>query len=170
MGELAATATAGEELTTIGLGSCVGVAVVDRASEVAALAHVMLPEGAAGGRGPGPAGKYADEAVPALISAAESLGARRIRLEAVIVGGAQMFDVGFGSTLDIGARNATAVRSALAQAGIPIRAQEVGGSRGRTMRVQLAPVQVTVKEAGGSEVALWRGTSRSLRLEEVPRR
>lgn len=156
MGELAVSATAGEELTTIGLGSCIGVAMIDRAKNVAGLAHVMLPDATADLDAP--AGKYADRAIPALVAAAEQLGARRVRLEAVLVGGAQMFDVGVGSALDIGARNAVAVHAALERARIPVRAEEVGGRRGRTMRVHLSSLQVTVKEAGGREVELWNGS------------
>lgn len=157
MGELAVSETPDDELLTIGLGSCIGVAVVDRARTIAAMAHVMLPESVAG---PGsPAGKFADLAIPALVAESERAGARRMRLEAVMVGGAQMFDVGVGSTLDIGARNAQAVRDALAKARIPVRAQETGGRRGRTMRVQVGAMTVTVKEAGGREVELWSGSS-----------
>jgi chemotaxis protein CheD len=116
----------------------------------------MLPEAAA--IPDAPAGKFADLAVPALIAATEQLGARRVRLEAVMVGGAQMFEVGVGSALDIGARNAAAVRAALAKARIPVRAEETGGRRGRTMRLNVGAMTVTVKEAGGREVELWSGS------------
>lgn len=155
MGELAVSAEPGDELVTIGLGSCIGVAVVDRARSVAAMAHVMLPDASADPEAP--AGKYADRAIPALVAAAEELGARRVRLEAVIVGGAQMFSTNVGSALDVGARNQSAVKAALTQARIPLRAEQTGGGKGRTMRVHVAPALVTVKEAGGTEVELWSG-------------
>lgn len=153
MGELTVSSEADDELLTIGLGSCIGVAVVDRARSVAGLAHVMLPDAAAVPNAP--EGKFADTAIPALIAASERLGARRVRLEAVMVGGAQMFEVGVGSALDIGARNAVAVKAALAKARIPLRAAETGGRRGRTMRLHIGAMTVTVKEAGGREVELW---------------
>ncbi len=155
MGELAASASADEELVSIGLGSCIGLTLIDRARPVAALAHVMLPDSAAAADGA--PGKYADRAVPALIEAAEELGARRLRLEAVIVGGAQMFTLGNGSALDVGARNTAAVRGALAAARIPLRAERTGGSRGRTVRVHVGDARVTVKEAGGTDVPLFGG-------------
>ena len=44
MGEAAASKAPGDVLACIGLGSCIGLALVDRAAGVAALAHVMLPE------------------------------------------------------------------------------------------------------------------------------
>lgn len=165
MGELAVSTTPEEELMTIGLGSCIGVAVVDRAKSVAALAHVMLPDASAVANAP--AGKFADTAIPALIEETERVGARRMRLEAILVGGAQMFEVGVGSTLDIGARNATAVLDALASARIPVRAQETGGRRGRTMRVHVGAMTVTVKEAGGREVELWSGSPSPRRSAEA---
>ncbi|MCW2954984.1 MAG: CheD, stimulates methylation of protein [Conexibacter sp.] len=155
MGELAVSASADDELVSIGLGSCIGLTLIDRAKAVAALAHVMLPNSAADESAP--PGKYADRAVPALIAAAEQAGARRVRLEAVIVGGAQMFKLGSGSTLDVGARNTAAVRVALDAARIPLRAEQTGGSRGRTVRVHVGTARVTVKEAGGQDVALFGG-------------
>lgn len=154
MGELAAVAGAEEELVSIGLGSCVGVALVDPEQGVAGLAHVMLPEANAAYSAPA---KFADRAVPALVERAEQLGARRERLAAVLVGGAQMFGRdGATSGLDLGARNEAAVRAALAQERIPVAAAATGGGRGRTVRVQpgSAP-RVSVKEAGGDEVELW---------------
>ena len=53
-------------------------------------------------------GKYADLAIPALLELVRRAGARKERLEIVIVGGAKMFALGAG--LDIGARNDAAVR------------------------------------------------------------
>lgn len=157
MGELAVSMTPGDQLVSIGLGSCVGVAVVDRAGGVAGLAHVMLPDSGADAASAAPPqpGKYADRAIPALIAATEELGARRVRLEAVLVGGAQMFSIKVGSALDVGARNEAAVRDALASARIPVRATELGGGRGRTVRVFVGPARITVKEAGGSEAELF---------------
>lgn len=153
MGELAAIAAPGDELLSIGLGSCVGVAVIDADSGVAGLAHVMLPEANAAYSAPA---KFADRAVPALVERAAQLGADRERLEAVLVGGAQMFGNAGVAGLDLGARNEAAVREALARERIPVRAAATGGARGRTVRVRAGAPRVTVKEAGGDEVELWR--------------
>jgi chemotaxis protein CheD len=151
MGELAVSTAAGGALVSIGLGSCIGLALVDRERGIAGLAHIMLPGGGAGLVG-GDA-KYADVAVPRLIEELVSLGALRSRLEAVLVGGAQMF-AGGGSGLDIGARNEEATRAALGKHSVPIRATATAGNKGRTIRVHVAPLAVDVKEAGGSEVRL----------------
>ena len=150
MGELAVSTTAGDVLVCVGLGSCIGLALVARHGRACGLAHVMLPE--SGGRGEDKVGKFADLAVPALIDALARVGAGVRSLEAVIVGGAQMFA---GSTgMEIGARNETAVRAGLAAAGIPIHAAATAGNTGRTMRVEVGAGSVTVREAGSTEVPL----------------
>lgn len=149
MGELAAVA-GDDVLTTVGLGSCIGLALVDRAGGIAGLAHVVLP--AAPGAGPvAQPGKFADHAVPALLGEVLGLGARRFRLEAALVGGAQMFSFG---GLEIGARNEAGVRSALRDARIPVRAALTGGSTGRTMHVHASGGVVMVREAGRSDHAV----------------
>jgi chemotaxis protein CheD len=151
MGEAHASKAPGDVLACIGLGSCIGLALVDRAAGVGALAHVMLPESnPAGGAIPQPH-KFADLAVPALVDLAIVHGALRIRLEAALVGGAAMFQLG-GSGQDIGARNEAAVRQHLSALSIPVRATETGGGRGRTIWVHVGgAITITVREAGGRE-------------------
>jgi chemotaxis protein CheD len=156
MGEIAVSSTPGEVLLSIGLGSCIGLAVVDQRRGIAGLAHVMLPE--AIGAGDGPPGKFADRAVPALVARTAALGASLPALQAVLVGGAQMFAFGgaAGSALDIGVRNESAVRAILAEAGIPVVASATGGATGRTIRV-VPGGPVLSKAAGGAEIELMPG-------------
>jgi chemotaxis protein CheD len=167
MGELAVSATPEDELVSMGLGSCVGVALVDRGQAVAGLAHVMLPAANAAYSAPA---KFADRAVPTLLACVERLGARRERMVAVLAGGAQMFAGArvSGPGLDLGARNEAAVRAALADAGIPVRAAATGGDRGRTVRVRVGEARVSVKEAGGVEVSLWHPHVAADDLVEIP--
>jgi len=149
MGEASASSSAGDTLACIGLGSCIGLALVDRAKGVAALAHVMLPESSQ--PDPPQPHKFADLAVPALVDMVLAEGASRMRLEACLVGGAAMFQFG-GSGQDIGQRNAQAVTKLLGEHRIPVRATATGGSKGRTIRVAVGnEMSITVREAGGSE-------------------
>ena len=152
MGEFACSAVAGHVLVSLGLGSCIGLALVDKRAAVAGLAHVVLP--AAEGRTGSP-GKFADTAVEALIAELVGLGARRIALEAVLVGGASMFKLGGGSGMEVGQRNDEAVRAELARLRIPVAATDTGGSRGRTIRVTVGSQAVTSRAAGDQEVALY---------------
>jgi chemotaxis protein CheD len=151
MGEYAYSASAGDVLVSLGLGSCIGLALLDARAAVAGLAHVVLP--ASEGRDGSP-GKFADTAVPALLDAVVGLGGRRTRLEAVLVGGASMFKLGAGSGMEVGQRNDEAVRAELARLRIPIAASDTGGSRGRTIRVTVGSQAVSSRAAGDQEVAL----------------
>jgi chemotaxis protein CheD len=148
MAEIAVSRNDSDVLVALGLGSCIGVALLDRSSLVAGLAHVVLPESREGTTVPG---KFADTAVPELIRRVVGLGGSRSRLVAVLVGGAQMFASGASGSLDIGRRNEEAVRRALTIAGITVTAAVTGGSSGRTMRVHLGTGLVTCKEAGSGE-------------------
>jgi chemotaxis protein CheD len=151
MGEQSVSAAADDVLVTIGLGSCIGLALLDANRGLAGLAHVMLPE--APQAGTAQTGKFADTAVPAIVASLLALGARRVRLEAVLVGGAQMFSFG-GGALDVGARNEAAVLAALKAERIPVRAAATGGNKGRTVRVHVGTGAVSSKESGGSELEL----------------
>jgi chemotaxis protein CheD len=147
MGELATSADRGAVLLSIGLGSCIGLALVDAGVGVAGLAHIVLP-------GPGeaatrPPATFADTGVAALLHSVLELGARRARLSAAIVGGAQMF--GGAGQLQVGARNEEAVRAALRTARLPVAAADTGGATGRTIRVYVDDARVTSRAAGGSE-------------------
>jgi chemotaxis protein CheD len=158
MGELAASRQPHDVLVTVGLGSCIGLALVDPVRCVAGLAHVVLPE--VGALQTDTPAKFGDLAVPALLAELTALGAMRSRLQAVIVGGAQMFSFGGGGAgrLDVGARNEAAVRAALASAHIPVVAAATKGSTGRTLRVHVGEGRVSAKPAGGATVDLMGGT------------
>ena len=155
MGELAASSASGHVLVSLGLGSCIGLALVDRRLCVAGLAHVVLPQSQ--GYAPENPHKFADFAVPELVLQLEALGARRHRLEAVLVGGAAMFAVSSAS-LDVGQRNEAAVLELLKTMRIPVLAAATGGNRGRTIRVDVATTSVTVREAGGKNTELLAAT------------
>jgi chemotaxis protein CheD len=161
MGELAVSADPGACLVTIGLGSCIGVVLVDRIRRVAGLAHVMLPQARAAQADGLPAaarGKYADLAVPALLDAMLAAGARRLGLQVALVGGARMFAAGAGS-LDVGARNEAAVRHALAAARLRVRVAATGGDKGRTVRAEVGSGQVLVRMAQRADEVIMQGAA-----------
>ena len=152
MAEHVVSASPGDTLVALGLGSCIGLTLIDRASGVAGLAHVVLPTGSPQ-PGDKPA-KWGTSAVPALIADMRVAGSRGLRLEAVLVGGASMF-AGAAGGLEVGQRNEAAVREALRARRIPVVAHATGGGRGRTVRVAVGPGRVSVREAGGTDVVLW---------------
>lgn len=149
IGEIVVSRDPDDELVALGLGSCIGVVMIDTPAHVAGLAHVMLPE--SGGERSAK-GKFADTAVPELLTRVLALGAVPDRLRVAITGGAAMF--GTRGQLDIGARNADAVRTALSATGLRCHAADVGGTLGRTVRVHVGTGAVTVRAPGGISVDL----------------
>ncbi len=160
MGELAVSRVPGHVLVSLGLGSCIGLALLDRRMGIAGLAHIVLPQ-SQGDTGENPR-KFADFAIPQLLAELEALGARKIRLEAALVGGASMFAVS-ASSLEVGQRNEAAVRELLEQHRIPVVATATGGTRGRTIRVQAGTSKIVVREAGGKDTELL-AASRALEM------
>ncbi len=150
MGELAISDTPGDVLVSLGLGSCIGLALVDKRAGVAGLAHIVLPE-TTGNPKPEAMNKFADHAVPALLDGMVERGASRVFMQAALVGGASMFAA---AGLEVGQRNAVAVRELVAERRLNVVAEAVGGSRGRTVRVDVASGTVSVREAGGTEEVL----------------
>jgi chemotaxis protein CheD len=148
MAELKAVAPP-EKLAIHGLGSCVAVALYDPEAKVAGLAHAMLPTGPGATAAAAQAGKFCDSAVPALLQQMEAMGAKRERVFARIVGGATMFSFAGerGGPPALGERNLQAAREALAAAGIDIRAEEAGGSQGRSLELEPADGSLAVWSA-----------------------
>jgi chemotaxis protein CheD len=136
--------TDGAHLTTSGLGSCIGVGLVDVASGVAGLVHVMLPS-AEEVDDDNPA-KFADSGTELLVAEMERNGADASGLRAKIAGGSDMLDFS-ESGASIGARNADQVRETLADHGIPIVGEDVGGDHGRSLRLEAATGDLVVKSA-----------------------
>jgi chemotaxis protein CheD len=116
-------------LSSIGLGSCVGLVLHDPRRGVGGLAHIMLP--ASNGKVDRP-GKYADTAVTNLLEEISRKYGGNGKVTAKITGGASMFSR-FAENFSIGERNISAVRTCLKELSIKIISEDVGGSVGRTI-------------------------------------
>ncbi|CRZ34538.1 chemotaxis protein CheD [Herbinix hemicellulosilytica] len=120
-------------ITTLGLGSCVGIVLYDPVSKIAGLAHIMLPDSTKILNNSNKY-KFADTAIDILIKDMMRIGANRNNLVAKIAGGAQMFNFGNSSEMmRIGDRNVEATKEKLAQLGIRILAEDTGANYGRTI-------------------------------------
>jgi len=118
-------------LTTLGLGSCVGICLYDNSTKIAGLAHIMLPSSAQIKNNSNPA-KFADTAIAKLIQDMVKMGARKNKIVSKIAGGAQMFNFNDASDImRIGARNVIATK----ENSIPILAEDTGGNYGRTIEL-----------------------------------
>ena len=141
-------------IMTIGLGSCIGIALYDRILKVAGLSHIMLPDSTQFKSTNNPM-KFADSAIPILIEKMQQQGCRKQNIVAKIAGGASMFNFSDKSIIsDIGKRNSDAVKKALKDVGVPIVAEDTGGDKGRTMILEASTGKVTLKIVGKGIVEL----------------
>ena len=135
-------------ITTLGLGSCVGVAIRDTNGKVGGLAHVMLPDSKEIKNNSNIA-KFADTGVEKLVRQMEKAGALRSRMVAKIAGGAQMFAMQQNSALvKVGDRNVAAVKKKLAELRIPIKAEDTGLNYGRTVEFYPETGDYIIKAVG----------------------
>ena len=135
-------------ITTLGLGSCVGVAIRDTNGKVGGLAHVMLPDSKEIKNNSNIA-KFADTGVEELVRQMEKAGALRSRMVAKIAGGAQMFAMQQNSALvKVGDRNVAAVKKKLAELRIPIKAEDTGLNDGRTVEFYPETGDYIIKAVG----------------------
>jgi chemotaxis protein CheD len=122
-----------DKLITVGLGSCVGIAIYDNAARLGGLAHIMLPDSSQFNKITNQI-KFADLAIPILVEDMIKQGAKLRNMRAKIAGGASMFNFSDKSIImDIGNRNGIAVKNALKILAIPIVAEDIGGNKGRTL-------------------------------------
>ena len=120
-------------LTTLGLGSCVGVALRDPITKVGGLLHAMLPDSTVI-KNNTCVEKFVDSGLEELVKQMVRAGANKSRLEAKLAGGAQMFAFQRNSDLvKVGARNAEAARKKLSAMRIKLLAEDTGLNYGRTV-------------------------------------
>lgn len=135
-------------LTTLGLGSCVGIAFYDRISKIAGLAHIMLPSSVDIKNNLNKA-KFADTAIDLLLEEMLSLGANKKSIVCKLAGGAQMFSFQNKSDiLRIGERNVQASKQKITGHGIPLIAEDVGGNFGRTIELNSEDGLLLIKTIG----------------------
>jgi len=153
LGEQAVSRDPEDILVAYGLGSCLGVSMIDPVARVSGLLHAVLPRPADGvDRGGLNTYKYVESGIEGLVAALIKQGANKDRLIVRLVGGANMLiSPGLTSSFDIGTRNIETARAALQRLNMKIAAEEVGGHTGRTTRVYVGESRVTVRVIGEKE-------------------
>ena len=137
-----------DKLITVGLGSCVGIAIYDKTIGLGGLAHIMLPDSSQFNKITNEI-KFADLAIPKLVDDMIKKGSKLRNMKAKIAGGASMFNFSDKSVvMDIGGRNGIAVRNALKNLSIPILSEDIGGNKGRTLIFDTASGVLYVRTVG----------------------
>ncbi|MEE1250379.1 MAG: chemotaxis protein CheD [Lachnospiraceae bacterium] len=135
-------------ITTLGLGSCIGIALYDPVTKIGGLAHIMLPDSTKM-RNNSNIAKFADTGIEELLKRVIKEGASKTRLVAKIAGGAKMFEVsGLSDIGNVGQRNAEASKAKLKELGIRLVAEDTGLNYGRTVELHCDTGEYYIKSVG----------------------
>lgn len=135
-------------ITTLGLGSCIGLTLYDPVTKIGGMVHYMLPDSTQVRNNENIA-KFADTGIDELLKRVVAAGASRQRLVAKIAGGAKMFETtGVSAIGHIGARNAEAAKQILKQKGIRLVAEDTGLNYGRTVELHCETGDFHIKAVG----------------------
>jgi len=135
-------------ITTLGLGSCVGIVLYDKVCKMGGLAHIMLPCSTQVKNNSNKA-KFADTGILELVRLMESEGAKKSNMVAKLAGGAQMFNFAHALELmNIGQRNVIASKEVLKSLNIPVIAEDTGGNYGRTIELHTDDGMLYIKTVG----------------------
>lgn len=146
------TCKAPDGLITLGLGSCVGIALRDPVTQIGGLAHIMLPDSTAMRGNNSTIEKFADTGIVELVRQLELMGAVRSRLVAKIAGGATMFQVqSRNDMMKIGERNVQATIAKLKELNIKLLAQDTGENFGRTVTFYPETGEFHIRAVGKSQ-------------------
>ena len=140
-----------DSLITLGLGSCIGIVIYDKVKQIAGMAHIMLPSSQEIKNNSNKM-KFADTCLDLMMADLLKANVNKSSLKAKIAGGAQMFSISLKSdTLNIGKRNAMAVKEKLKALNIPIVAEDILGNSGRTITFDVSTTNLHIKSIGKGE-------------------
>lgn len=131
-----------EVITTV-LGSCVSACIRDKRRGIGGMNHFMLPDADMGASlDRVTAGRYGSHAMQFLIDGIVNLGGNVKDLEVKIFGGGRIVE----GMSDVGERNIQFIRQFLEDAGIPIRAEDLGSAFPRKVNYFIESGRVMVKK------------------------
>lgn len=168
VGDGGVTRDADAMLITYALGSCIALMLHDPVARVAGMVHYMLPESPISQQASGARPcKFADTAIPFLLSSALAQGADIHRLIVFAAGGAQVMND--NSIFNVGKRNCLALKKALWKFGLVAHAEDIGGTVVRTVRMEVGSGRVWLQTPAGER---WEMSPRRVRAlpprEETP--
>lgn len=138
-----------DKITTVGLGSCIGIVLYDKITKTAGLVHIMLPDSTKIKQNQNKL-KFADTGIDALVAKLSSMGIRKESLLAKIAGGAKMFHFATSNSDlgSIGDKNIAAVKNKLMELNIKLVAEDVGLNYGRTIVFDPETCELSIIKAG----------------------
>ncbi len=141
-----------QKITTLGLGSCLGVVIYDPTTKICGLAHVMLPDSTRISRNENRK-KFADTCLQDMYDELIKQSINRQRLVAKLAGGAKMFSHHSSTNImNIGAQNYVAVCQKLAKLNVPVIAEDIGGTSSRTIVFDPQTQLLTIRGVNNREI------------------
>lgn len=123
--------SAAHKMVSTILGSCVSVCLWDAETGIGGLNHFLLPQCVTNEVS---SPRFGNVAIRELLAEVHRLGGARYRLQAKLFGGASVIDAFQpNSNGSLGMQNVSLARRFLADAGIPIVNEDVGGTQGRKL-------------------------------------
>ena len=137
-----------DSLTTLGLGSCIGLTLYDPVAKIGGLVHYMLPDSTKLKNNSNIA-KFGDTGIRELFKKMIEKGASPTRMVAKIAGGAKMFEVsGLSSVGNVGERNAEEAKIILKELKVRLVAEDTGLNYGRTVVLNCENGEYLIKSVG----------------------
>ena len=137
-----------DSLTTLGLGSCIGLTLYDPVAKIGGLVHYMLPDSTKLKNNSNIA-KFGDTGIRELYKKMIEKGASPTRMVAKIAGGAKMFEVsGLSSVGNVGERNAEEAKLILKELKVRLVAEDTGLNYGRTVVLNCENGEYLIKAVG----------------------
>jgi chemotaxis protein CheD len=134
-------------LVTYALGSCIALVAYDPTRRIGGLVHYMLPLATVS---PEKAqvrpAMFADTGVPLLFRSLYELGCRKQDLIVKAAGGGALHDD--NGIFNIGRRNYTVLRKMLWKNCVLLNAEDVGGTKSRTVRLHIGTGRCLVTSQG----------------------
>ena len=150
LGEYHVSADPEVVMVAYGLGSCLGISMVDPIKKVSGLLHAVLPQRLNGSEPVCP--RYVDCGIEILLNEMLKAGAERSRLIIRMAGGANMLlTSGVTNAFDVGTRNIASAHAVLQRINMRLQKEDVGGHTGRTVRLYVVDGRMTVRVVGGTE-------------------
>lgn len=140
-----------DSLTTLGLGSCIGLTLYDPVTKIGGLVHYMLPDSTKLKNNSNIA-KFGDTGIKELYKQVVANGASPRRIVAKIAGGAKMFEVsGLSQVGNVGERNSEEAKIILKELRIPLIAEDTGLNYGRTVVFDCNNGDYIIKSVGKTQ-------------------
>jgi chemotaxis protein CheD len=137
----------GDSLVTHALGSCLGLAIYDPEVKVGGLLHAMLPLSKINKeKAKSNPFMFVDTGVPALFKTLYEMGAQKNRLVVKAAGCGN--PLGKNEMFKIGERNYTLLKKLLWKNNVLLTAEDVGGTKSRTVRFDVSTGQVIISSGG----------------------